>query len=58
MPGTPMYRPEMGDNAVFALFPLGLLQVVYGPLFILLHVFSMRALLREHFRTRSAASPA
>ncbi len=62
-PGTALFRPEMGDNSSFTIFPLGLLGVVYGPLFIVLHVCSMRAtlrsskLLRAAIDTRSTARP-
>src|SRR5262249_11273216 len=44
-PGTSAFDPALGDNSNFALFPTGLLQVLYGPLHILLHSFSIRALL-------------
>jgi hypothetical protein len=43
-PGTSTFDPALGDNSNFALFPIGLLQVLYGPLYILLHIFSIRAL--------------
>ena len=43
-------------SSIVALLPLGLLQVVYGPLFILLHIFSMRALVREHLGARHAVT--
>ena len=43
-PGTSAFDPTLGDNSNFALFPTGLLQVLYGPLYILLHVFSIRVL--------------
>ena len=46
-PGTSAFDPGMGDNSNFSLFPTGLLQVLYGPLYILLHVFSIRALVRR-----------
>jgi hypothetical protein len=46
-PGTSAFDPSLGDNSNFALFPTGLLQVLYGPLYILLHVFSIRALVRK-----------
>lgn len=49
-PGTSAYDPALGDNSGFSLFPTGLLQVLYAPIFILLHLFSMRALLRAMFR--------
>jgi hypothetical protein len=47
MPGTSAFDPALGDNSNFALFPTGLLQALYGPLYILLHVFSIRALVRR-----------
>ena len=43
-PGTSSFDPALGNNSNFALFPTGLLQVLYGPLYILLHVFSIRSL--------------
>jgi hypothetical protein len=46
-PGTSAFDPGLGDNSNFSLFPTGLLQVLYGPLYILLHVFSIRALVRR-----------
>jgi hypothetical protein len=46
-PGTSAFDPALGDNSNFALFPTGLLQVLYGPLYMLLHVFSIRALVRR-----------
>jgi hypothetical protein len=46
-PGTSTFDPSLGDNSNFALFPTGLLQVLYGPLYVLLHVFSIRALVRQ-----------
>jgi hypothetical protein len=45
-PATPGYRPALGDNSNFALFPTGLLPIFCAPLFILLHLLSIRALLR------------
>ncbi len=48
-PGTSAYNPALGDNSPFSMFPLGLLQIVYAPLFILLHLFSMRAVIRAMF---------
>lgn len=49
-PGSSAYNPTMGDNSTFSLFPTGLLQVLYAPVFILLHLFSFRALFRALFR--------
>jgi hypothetical protein len=46
-PGTSAFDPAMGDNSNFSLFPTGLLQVLYGPLYVLLHVFSIRGLVRR-----------
>jgi len=46
-PGTSAFDPGLGDNSNFSLFPTGLLQVLYGPLYLLLHVFSIRALIRQ-----------
>ena len=46
-PGTSAFDPGLGDSSNFSLFPTGLLQVLYGPLYILLHVFSIRALVRQ-----------
>src|SRR5262245_33888193 len=46
-PGTSAFDPGLGDSSNFSLFPTGLLQVLYGPLYILLHVFSIRALVRR-----------
>jgi hypothetical protein len=43
-PGTSAFDPALGDNSNFALFPTGLLQVLYGPLYMLLHIFSIRTL--------------
>jgi hypothetical protein len=45
-PGTSAYNPALGDNSTFSLFPIGLLQLMYAPMFVLLHLFSIRALLR------------
>jgi hypothetical protein len=46
-PGTSAFDPALGDSSNFSLFPTGLLQVLYGPLYILLHLFSIRALVRH-----------
>jgi hypothetical protein len=46
-PGTSAFDPALGNNSNFALFPTDLLQVLYGPLYALLHVFSIRALVRR-----------
>src|SRR5262245_48042522 len=46
-PGTSTFDPALGDNSNFGLFPTGLLQVLYGPLYVLLHIFSIRALVRR-----------
>jgi hypothetical protein len=46
-PGTSVFDPGLGDSSNFSLFPTGLLQVLYGPLYVLLHVFSIRALVRQ-----------
>src|SRR5262249_47226211 len=46
-PGTSAFDPSLGDSSNFSLFPTGLLQVLYGPLYVLLHVFSIRALVRQ-----------
>ena len=46
-PGTSAFDPDLGDSSNFSLFPTGLLQVLYGPLYILLHVYSIRALVRQ-----------
>jgi len=45
--GTSTFDPALGNNSNFSLFPTGLLQVLYGPLYILLHIFSIRALVRR-----------
>jgi hypothetical protein len=56
-PGTSAFNPALGDNSSFSLFPTGLLQVLYGPIFILLHLFSIRALIRAMFgRARPVAA--
>jgi hypothetical protein len=55
-PGTSAYDPALGDNSSFSLFPTGLLQLMYAPVFILLHVFSIRALLRALFRRTAAVA--
>jgi hypothetical protein len=55
-PGTSAYNPTLGDNSNFSLFPTGLLQVMYAPVFILLHVFSIRALVRGLFRRTEAVA--
>jgi hypothetical protein len=52
-PGTSTFDPTLGDNSNFALFPTGLLQVLYGPLYILLHIFSVAALVRRALRRES-----
>ena len=46
-PGTSTFDPALGDSSSFSLFPTGLLQVLYGPLYVLLHVFCIRALVRQ-----------
>jgi len=46
-PGTSAFDPALGVLSNFSLFPTGLLQVLYGPLYILLHVFSIRAIVRR-----------
>jgi hypothetical protein len=55
-PGTSAYNAALGDNSGFSLFPTGLLQVLYAPIFILLHLFSIRALLRAMFRRTEPAT--
>ncbi len=56
-PGTSAFDPALGDNSSFSLFPTGLLQVLYGPIFILLHVFSIRVLVGAMFgRARHVAA--
>jgi hypothetical protein len=56
-PGTTAFDPALGNNSSFALFPTGLLQVLYGPLYFLLHVFSIRALIRQALsRSRAVQS--
>ncbi len=54
-PGTSVFDPSLGDSSNFALFPTGLLQVLYGPLYVLLHVFSIRALVRRALRRDKTA---
>jgi hypothetical protein len=46
-PGTSAFDPGLGDSSNFSLFPTGLLQVLYGPLYIVLHVFTFRELIRQ-----------
>ena len=41
------FDPALGDLSNFSLFPTGLPQVLYGPLYILLRVFSIRAIVRR-----------
>ena len=56
-PGASAFDPALGDNSSFSLFPIGLLQVLYGPTFMLLHLFSIRALIRVVFgRARPVAA--
>lgn len=45
-PGTALYRSELGDSSLFSLYPLVLLQVVVGPMVALLHIVSVRGLIR------------
>jgi hypothetical protein len=54
-PGTSMFDPALGNNSNFALFPTGLLQALYGPIYVLLHVFSIRALVRRALRRDDAS---
>ena len=53
-PGTSTFDPALGDSSNFSLFPTGLLQVLYGPLYVVLHVFSIRAVVRQALGRESA----
>src|SRR5262245_26069310 len=56
-PGTSAFDPALGDLSNFSLFPTALLQVLYGPLYILLHVFSLRALVRQAMGRERVVQP-